>query len=97
MAEHAKASPQLRRKLVEQLAREELERQRPTTQDECCDLAARVSIAVGPVPQTDEEFIDAAYGAARGLFGPAFEKADEGQRWTWIDMCERSLRKAARA
>lgn len=95
MAEYAKPSPQLRRLLAQRRAEKEVERSGlPTTQEEACDLAARVSLAVGPIPKTDEEIIEAAYGSAVGLFGPAFEAASEDLKWTWIDMCERSFRKA---
>ena len=66
-----------------------------TEEELCCALAARIRIAVGGRPSTDDEFIDAALEATRGVFGPVFEGADEGQRWDWIDMCERALRDAA--
>lgn len=65
------------------------------SQEDVCLLAARASIHVSGKPSTDLEFIDAAAGAARGLFGPAYEAADEAQRWTWNDMCERALRIAS--
>ena len=81
---------------IDQLVADELRRARPKTQEECCALAARVSIKVSGAPQTDDEFLAAGYGAAQGLFGPAYEQADEGQRWTWIDMCERALREQSR-
>lgn len=83
--------------LIAALARFHLERDRPRTQYDCCLLGARCSIAVGDIPRTDEEFIEAAYGQAKGLFGPAFEEADYAQKSTWIDMCERALREAAGA
>jgi hypothetical protein len=67
----------------------------PKTQYECCLISARASIAVGDIPQNDEEFLSAAWGTAGGLFGPAFEAADYTQKSEWIDMCERALREAA--
>lgn len=64
----------------------------PSTQEESCALGARVSLKVGPIPETDEQILWAASGLASGLFGEAFEAADEAQRAVWIDMCERALR-----
>lgn len=67
----------------------------PKTQQECCAVAARANLfAHGPC-LSDDEFIDRAAGLASGLFGPAYDKADEYQRITWIDMCERALREEA--
>jgi hypothetical protein len=83
------------RKLAQEMIDAELSRHWPQTQEDCCALAARISLALGAWPATDTEFIDAGLGAARGLFGEAFEAADDAQRWAWIDMCERALRDAA--
>jgi hypothetical protein len=69
----------------------------PKSQYDCCLLGARCSIAVGDIPRSDEEFIEAAYGQAKGLFGPAFAAADYAQKSAWVDMCERALREAAGA
>jgi hypothetical protein len=69
----------------------------PKSQYACCLIGARLSIAVGDIPKTDEEFLSAAHGQAIGLFGPSFEAADYAQKSTWIDMCERALREAANA
>ncbi len=74
-----------------------LKKRQPRNQYECCLVAARISIAVGDIPQNDAEFIDAAHGQAAGLFGPAFAKADPSQKAIWIDMCEQALREAAGA
>lgn len=67
----------------------------PKSQEECCAIAARAAIAVLGIPATDDLYFHAARGGAEGLFGPAFEAADEGQRLIWIDMYERALRDAA--
>jgi hypothetical protein len=69
-----------------------LERHPPKTQYDCCLIGARCSVALGDIPRNDTEFIEAAHGAAEGLFGPAFEAADYAQKSAWIDMCERALR-----
>lgn len=66
----------------------------PQTQEECCRLAARQSIAtIGPV-HDDKGIRGAAIGLAAGLFGDAFDDADEDQQTKWIDMCERAYRDA---
>lgn len=70
------------------------ERERPRSQEACCVIAARVSVLADDGPWTDEHVIEVAADMARGLFGPAFERADYGQRAMWIDMCERALRAA---
>lgn len=69
----------------------------PKTQYDCCLIGARCSVALGNIPKDDAEFISAAWGQAKGLFGPAFEAAEYAQKTTWIDMCERALREAAGA
>lgn len=74
-----------------------LKRNPPRCQYDTCLIAARISIALGDIPETDADFISAAHGQAVGLFGPAFEAADDGKRTGWIDMCERALREAANA
>lgn len=86
-----------KQELIAQVAAQALSKWRPKTQYECAQLGARISIAIGDIPRTDDEFINAAFGQAKGLFGPAFEAADCGQRSAWIDMCERALREAAGA
>lgn len=71
----------------------EVRRNPPGTQEACCRLAARAHfLGGGTVPKTEAEWQASALGAARGLFGPAFETADDGQRWAWIEMCERAHR-----
>jgi hypothetical protein len=67
----------------------------PRTQYDFCVIAAEASLSVGSWPKTDAEFISAALGQARGLFGSAFLAADDAQKSTWIDMCERALREVA--
>lgn len=84
----------LPKETIERLIVEAFERDRPTTQDACCAIAAHVSVLADDGPWTDENIIDVAASMAEGLFGPAFERADYGQRSAWVDMCERALRKA---
>ena len=71
---------------------EQLDTNPPRSQMDGCRLGARASILVGDAPKTDLEYIDAAAGAARGLFGPAFYAADDGQKAIWMMMCEDALR-----
>jgi hypothetical protein len=78
---------------IETITRIELARYgRPRCQEDCCAVAARVDVWLLGVPRSDAERLTRALGMAKGLFGPAYEEADEGQRWQWIDMCERALR-----
>ena len=79
---------------IEAIITDAFERERPTTQDACCAIAARVSVLADDGPWTDEHVIEVAADMAQGLFGPAFARAGYGQRTAWIDMCERELRKA---
>jgi hypothetical protein len=80
--------------VIERLVNEAFDRERPTTQDAYCAIGAHVSVLADDGPWTDEHIIEVAADMARGLFGPAFEAADYGQRSAWVDMCERELRKA---
>ena len=84
----------LPRETIDKLICEAFERERPKTQEDCCAIAAHVSVLADDGPWTDEHVIAVAADMAKGLFGPAFEKADYGQRSAWVDMCERALRKA---
>jgi hypothetical protein len=79
---------------VNDLLNHRIRRAPPQTQQECCQLAARQSIAtLGPVH--DEEGIrGTAIGLAAGLFGDAFDNADAKQQAAWIDMCEQAYRAA---
>ena len=79
---------------ISQLVTEAFERERPTTQDQCCDIAAHVSVLADDGPWTDEHILEVAASMAQGLFGPAYDAADYGERSNWIDMCERALRRA---
>lgn len=79
---------------IERLIAEAFERERPQTQDACCAIAAHISVLADDGPWTDGHILEVAADMARGLFGPAFEAADYGQRSAWVDMCERELRKA---
>jgi len=87
---------QKKQNVIEAMVRLEFSRNPPKTQYDCCLIGARCSAAVGDIPHGDEEFIQAAYGQAAGLFGPAFEAADYAQKTVWIDMCERALREVTR-
>ena len=84
-----------RQEIIAKMAKLAATKNPPQTQYDVCLIAARCSIAAGDIPRTDKDFIDAAYGMAAGLFGPAFASADYAQKTTWIDMCERALREAA--
>lgn len=88
------AVQRLPQETIEKLVTEAFERERPQTQDACCAIAAHVSVLADDGPWTDDHILDVAADMARGLFGPAFDAADYGQRSGWVDMCERELRKA---
>ena len=77
---------------ISEYTRAEIAHNRPTTQEDACRLGARASIPVGAIPKTDEEFIAASAEMATGLFGPAFQKATDGQKAVWMMMCEDALR-----
>lgn len=79
--------------LTQSLVEMELAAGAPHSQEACCRLAARVSIAKYGVPRDDDEFRGAAAGGAAGLFGPAFVSADDDQRKAWVDMYEAALKK----
>lgn len=83
-----------KQQIIARMCQLEITANPPKTQYECCLIGARCSIAVGNIPQNDEEIIKAAWGSAAGVFGPAFEAADYAQKSEWIDMCERALRQA---
>lgn len=65
---------------------------KPETQQECCDLAARVSALYGPIER--DWLPGCAQAMAIGLFDVAFTAATPGQRAKWVAMCEASLRNA---
>lgn len=73
--------------------KEQIRRNPPKTQEDCCAVAARQSIAAfGPA---EPHLVKAtARELAKGLFGPAFEKADEAQKEFWVAMCEKEYRRA---
>jgi len=85
------------RRMVEAMLDAEVLRNPPKTQEEVCAIAARCFVAVNGPIHDDHHLIEAAYAGAQGFFGEAFKKADEGQRWTWIDMLEHALREASRS
>lgn len=64
------------------------------TQEDCIRFAIRASIAkLGPM-RTDGDIASAAFGIAIGLFGEAFQKADDIQRQRWVDTTHYEYRKA---
>jgi hypothetical protein len=67
----------------------------PTTQRECCALAVRVAQTLTDGPVEDRLIRSAASGLARGLFGPAFDGANEEQQTAWIDLVEDEYRARA--
>jgi hypothetical protein len=78
--------------IVQALAATELRNHPLRTQDDCCALAARVAMMLEMKPWTDELIFETAASMAAGVFGPAYEAANYGQRTAWIDMCERAIR-----
>lgn len=66
----------------------------PRTQEAFCDIAALVAVSVEDREWTDGLILETAASMAKGIFGPAFVRADYGSRAAWIDMCERALRKS---
>jgi hypothetical protein len=81
--------------LVHALAEAECLMRPPRTEEDACAIIARITITLQGKPTSDLEFFALAWGTAEGLFCEAFDEADEGQRWAWIDMCEEALRRAA--
>ncbi len=67
---------------------------KPRTQDQLAGVAARVAVRFYERPWNEARIFAAAEGMARGLFGEAYAKAEDGQRWAWVDMCERAIRVA---
>lgn len=67
---------------------------KPRTQEDCCAIAARVSVRLEQRPWTDTLILNVSASMADGVFGPAFAAADYTNKTAWIDMCERELRKA---
>ena len=65
----------------------------PETQEECCRLAASISVSILGIPR---DFEAAARGLASGLFGDAYEADDGRRRLVWVAMCENALRAEAR-
>jgi hypothetical protein len=78
---------------MDELLAARIKRKSPATQDEYLALAARQSIAAHGL-EPEANIRAAATGLAAGLFGDAFDSADEQQRMKWIDMAEREYRKA---
>jgi hypothetical protein len=83
------------KELVAALVKAECIMSWPRTQRDVCAMAARIDVTLYGPPSSEIELFDRARGIAAGLFGEAYDRADEGQRWDWIDMCERALRAAS--
>jgi len=62
----------------------------PRREEDLCAIEARVDVWLLGLPQSDKERLRRAHCMARRLFGPAFRATTDGQRWTWIDICERA-------
>lgn len=88
------AITKISRERIEALVTEAFDRYRPRTQQQCCDIAAQISVLCDDGPWTDAHVLNVACSMADGLFGPSFSAADYGQRSAWIDMCEAALRRA---
>ena len=82
------------RQEVKDLAHELVRGKPPKTQEDCCELAAYISVRADLGPWTDERIKLAAASGASGLFGPLFNAADDEQREAWIAMYERAIRNA---
>ncbi len=78
--------------MVTQSAGIEIMAKRPTTQNECCELAARVCIQLHGVP-LKKDIRRLSLAGATGLFGPAFSSASPSQQRKWVLMYEAALRK----
>jgi hypothetical protein len=89
--------PYDRADLIRAITEAECQKQPPRTKEDECAIIARVTIAVRGAPRSELELFGLAWGNAEGLFADTFERADEGQRWAWIDMCEEALRTAIAA
>ncbi len=78
---------------IKSMVAAQLDKRPPRTQQEACDMAARIAVALGAIIPATSLRSHAAAGA-EGFFGPAFEAAGDYQRKIWIDMYERALCKA---
>lgn len=76
------------------LDKERMRRNMPTTQEECCALAVRRAFASVGVLTSPSYIRAACRGLAEGLFGEAFEVANDAQRKAWVDMMQREYMKA---
>jgi hypothetical protein len=66
----------------------------PRTQEDCVAIAVRQSLA--RFGRLDADLVSAAcYGMVKGLFGPAFLRADLHQRLKWFRMAKRQYSKLA--
>ena len=84
--------------ILKKMAEDLLTRQdeQPIFQEDLCLIVAKVCVSFEPPPQDDIAFREAAHGMAAGLFGEAYESADDEQQRAWTLMCESALRKAVR-
>lgn len=76
------------------LDRERLKRNMPVTQEDCCAVAVRRAIAVKGAVTSPGDIRAACRGLAEGLFGEAFDAADDAQRKAWVDMMQAEYIKA---
>lgn len=77
---------------AQDIAAREIMKRRPKTLEDACAIAARCSAELDALPDSEDEVFAAAVGGARGLFGKAFDVADDQQRAIWIDAMEAALR-----
>ena len=76
---------------------ERLKRCMPVTQEDCCAVAVRRAIAAEGALTSPGDIRAACRGLAEGLFGEAFEAADDAQRKAWVDMMQEQYIKATSA
>lgn len=78
--------------MVTDLFAERMRRSPPTTQLDACAWVVRRALAtMGPVP--DSQVRSCCVAMAAGLFGPAYESADDLQKRRWVDMMEGEYRR----
>lgn len=79
------------------LDRERIKRNMPVTLEDCCAIAVRRAIAAEGALTSPGDIRAACRGLAEGLFGEAFEAADDMQRKAWVDMMQAEYIKATSA
>lgn len=84
-----------RERFFREFTQREIDSERPESQRECCDIAARASVAYyGPEfyrGLSKDEWDAAVEGLESGLFGSAYDRADRTQQLIWSNMCEDAL------